>query len=253
VEIQRRPRSRSRCRSGRLRARAETLAFRGLGGNRCRRPSGRPRDRGRTSAEQRFLRDLPQHGAVAINLAARFRDRARPCQAGTSSATSPCTRASWAPGRLRHRGVRHASRRWDGQAAGPACCWPSLEGRCAGAGLPDVRPRHDDGRARAPRAAHRVALRHPAPAMRDLPRTWRAAARRLRAHPPRADARLAGAGTTSAPVGPRRPARRAVSGAFPRVRSASGPECSPRPGRPTGSPQRREAPGSAGPRRGGRP
>jgi hypothetical protein len=77
--------------------------------------------------------------------------------------------------------------------------------------------------------------RHPARAMRGLPRAWRAAARRLRAHPPRPDARHAGRHD----FGPGRLRRRGSPGRqrrLPRVRSASGPKCSPQPGRPTGSP-----------------
>jgi hypothetical protein len=80
----------------------------------------------------------------------------------------------------------------------------------------------------------------PARAMRGLPRAWRAAVRRQRAHPLGADARLTGRYDLG-PGSGWRPARRAVSGAFPRVRSASGRECSPRPGRPTGSLQCRGA------------
>jgi DNA-binding CsgD family transcriptional regulator len=75
-----------------------------------------------------------------------------------------------------------------------------------------------------------------AEAMRGLPHAWRAAARRLRAHPPtsrcppRRPARLRPRARL------RRPARRVVSGAFPCVRSVSGHECAPQPGRPTGTP-----------------
>jgi hypothetical protein len=68
----------------------------------------------------------------------------------------------------------------------------------------------------------------------------RAAARRYRAHPPRSRRPPRRPARPRPRVGLRRPARRAVSGAFPRVRSASGPECSPQPGRPTGSPSAEE-------------
>jgi hypothetical protein len=63
----------------------------------------------------------------------------------------------------------------------------------------------------------------------------RAAARRHRAHPPRSRRPPRRPARPRPRVGLRRPARRAVSGAFPRVRSASGRECSPQSGRPTGS------------------
>jgi hypothetical protein len=51
---------------------------------------------------------------------------------------------------------------------------------------------------------------------------------------PRADARLAGR-HDSAPGRAEATGSPGLSGAFPRVRSASGRECSPQPGRPTGS------------------
>jgi hypothetical protein len=60
LRLERRDRLR---RAGLSGARSETLAFRGFRCDRCRRPSERPNVRGSTPAEQRFLRDLSQHGA----------------------------------------------------------------------------------------------------------------------------------------------------------------------------------------------
>jgi hypothetical protein len=91
------------------------------------------------------------------------------CQAVTSSATSPLHARHGRRGRLRHRGLRHARRAGGAdRRRAPPVAGRAPGGRCAGAGLPDGRPRHNDGRARAPLGCARGALRHPARAMRGL-------------------------------------------------------------------------------------